>query len=465
MKRTFRPARSEKRSFSPIIWLSWFLILCWFGFLVYCWRTGILNSIKINSFGAKVAENELKSLRGKNEKVTSVIEEKSDVHIIFSTDCGAYQDWQSLLVFHSALAVGQKGPITRIASGCDEQKEASLTALYVKMGPKYNVHFTPDFKKDEKTGKSYDFYNKPYGLRHWLANANPPLDNDVVVALIDPDFIFLRPITTQVKGVESNLFSKPWLKDEVENWGKVSKGKPVAQTYGLGAPWVNDKHPKFGRKRICGADSPCLDIPTEREGGKYYSVGPPYLVQKEDLVKLAESWCNFVPKVYEKYPYLLAEMYAYSMAAAHESLPHLRLDNFMVSNTDMSDEGYAWIDALDDPCSPPVDGIYFPGKPLPTFLHHCQLYRVGEWAYGKRRVNKEIFSCDKPMLAELPPDLISLDYQIKNGKKVAMSTKQIKRNAFMICTAYRSLNAALLDYKTRNCGPEANFDKITNVGV
>lgn len=35
------------------------------------------------------------------------------IHILFSTDCSTYQDWQSLLVFHSAYAVGQKGEITR----------------------------------------------------------------------------------------------------------------------------------------------------------------------------------------------------------------------------------------------------------------------------------------------------------------------------------------------------------------
>jgi hypothetical protein len=44
--------------------------------------------------------------------------------------------------------------------------------------------------------------------------------------------------------------------------------------------------------------------------------------------------------VYEDYPYLLAEMYAYSMAAAHEQLPHLQVDNYMVSSSDAG--GEAW---------------------------------------------------------------------------------------------------------------------------
>lgn len=75
------------------------------------------------------------------------------VHVVFSTDCSAYQDWQTLVVFHSAKVVGQKGSITRIASGCDEAKQLELTKLYKTLHPEYSVHFTPDFKKDAATNK------------------------------------------------------------------------------------------------------------------------------------------------------------------------------------------------------------------------------------------------------------------------------------------------------------------------
>lgn len=79
-------------------------------------------------------------------------------------------------------------------------------------------------------------------------------------------------------------------------------------------------------------------VPNERIGDTLYSVGPPYLLEKDDLLSLARTWVSFVPKVYESFPNLLAEMYAYSMAAAHQELPHLRMDHFMVSNIDI-DEG------------------------------------------------------------------------------------------------------------------------------
>lgn len=89
-------------------------------------------------------------------------------------------------------------------------------------------------------------------------------------------------------------------------------------------------------------------MPDERAGSTWYSVGPPYLLEKEDFLRLARTWVQLVPKVYEGFPDLLAEMYAYSMAAAHEQLPHLRMDHFMVSNIDMDAGEGAWLMHLHD---------------------------------------------------------------------------------------------------------------------
>lgn len=56
----------------------------------------------------------------KTNKSTSLILTKPyndnyKMHIIFSTDCSAYQDWQSIVLFYSARTVKQPSPITRIA--------------------------------------------------------------------------------------------------------------------------------------------------------------------------------------------------------------------------------------------------------------------------------------------------------------------------------------------------------------
>ena len=242
------------------------------------------------------------------------------LHIVFSTDCSFFQDWQTLLVFHSAMRVGQKGKITRIASGCKLAKQVELLRLYAKLFPQYSIHFTPDYKYDETTNKKYDFYNKPFGVKHWLENAVPPIPSGVVVALIDPDFIFLRPLVTKVAGHPSNIFQAGF------NFGtntvpiKVAAGVAVAQKYGLGAPWTNQDNRNFNKYAICGDGSPCLNV-TAQSGDEFYrfvcwatfiylytvknsfsvnvyyfSVGPPYLLDRDDLARLTLTWTKFVPR-------------------------------------------------------------------------------------------------------------------------------------------------------------------------
>lgn len=196
-------------------------------------------------------------------------EVEDEMHIIFSTDCSFFQDWQTLLVFHSAVRVGQQGPITRIASGCEESKKTELRSLYSKLFPQYFVHFTPDYKKSGNTKKKYDFFNKPYGVQHWLENAVPQIRSGVVIALIDPDFIFLRPLVNRISGHPSNLLIKEFDGTKESIPVKVKRGVPASQMYGLGAPWANDNHPHFDRRSACGQGSPCLNV-TVRFGEKHY---------------------------------------------------------------------------------------------------------------------------------------------------------------------------------------------------
>jgi len=460
--------------------LSWTVILGWGAFLFYSYHYGVLApklplmgemNRFINDTEALVGHITHLDLSPKHgmhgDGVAPPVSSSSvavpgtpqrdidSVHIVFSTDCTPYQDWQTLVMFHSAKVVGQIGPITRIASGCDDAKKADLIALYAKLWPQYHIHFTPDFKKDGKTKKKYDFYNKPYGMKHWLENADPPVQAGQVIALLDPDMILVRPISTKMRGQPNNIVSRPV--EESEIFERVEHGKPVGQTYGLGAPWVNDNHKKFNRGKICGEGSPCLDVPNEKEGWKYFSVGPPYILERDDFLKLCESWTLFVPRVYENYPYLLAEMYAYSMAAAHEELGHLRMDHFMVSNTFAGGEGWPWVDALEDACLPPdANGHFQPDVPLPSVVHFCQNYRVGDLQFAKRKMSKTAFTCDHPLLVEPPTNLGKVTYRYKNGKREDLDQKQVKRNAYVLCTVYRSINAAMTDYKQRMCSGQSN---------
>jgi len=278
-------------------------------------------------------------------------------------------------------------------------------------------------------------------LKHFLELANPPLPEDALIALLDPDMILLRPITPFI-GSRPFIIDKHIPRHEIVN--RIGDGHPAAQTYGLGAPWTNDTHRHFKRSVICGEDSPCLE-PDRVFGELHYSVGPPYVVTKRDFIKIANSWTRLVPRysiclyvyfclllisfvyillhrVYEGYPYLLAEMYAYSMAAAHERLPHLQVDHYMVSNVDSGGEGWAWIDALEENVCSRFDGhTHFPNRDLPTVLHFCQTYRVGDLSYTKRRVPHDLFSCESPLFVEVNPELTSSTYIIKNGKVTLQS--------------------------------------------
>lgn len=300
---TYTAAHKKAPRCPPVMLFSWLTIILWVGFLVYSLHYGLITSNQVSVLIEDVKLLEQTALRGHGPfsggasppvaaaVPVPVMDHSQDVYVIFSTDCKPYQDWQSLVLFHSAKLVGQKGVITRIASGCDEEKKAVLTKLYHDLHGDYcTVHFTPDFKIDEKTQKSFDYYNKPYGLKHWLENGNVP--NGVVIALIDPDMVFLRPITPSIRAMPYIVSKRTASSEVVAN---VTAGHPVAQTYGLGAPWAREKHKHFDKYKICGKDSPCVK-PVESFAEMHYSVGPPYVAVKEDFIRIAKSWTYLVPR-------------------------------------------------------------------------------------------------------------------------------------------------------------------------
>ena len=128
--------------------------------------------------------------------------------------------------------MGHLGPVTRIASGCGADRERELRERYAKLygsGARFGLHVTPDFGKDESTGKSYHFYNKPRGIEHFLAESKGVDFNAApIVALIDPDFAFLKPMTDRVAGPNA-IVKKPWTVDELPEF--VDYGTPAGQQY------------------------------------------------------------------------------------------------------------------------------------------------------------------------------------------------------------------------------------------
>jgi hypothetical protein len=409
------------------------------------------------------------------------------VHVIFSTDCSDYQNWQSITLFYSAIMCGQTGYISRIASGCSEAEQADLAKTYGKLfaefyqgsntdtlgqdGLTIRVHFTPDFKHDEQTNRKYAFYNKPRGLQHWLQNAVPAIPADEVVALLDPDMIFLRPLTATVRDAPNKLydhkqfFDKKTGKEILEMQPYIVTGKPVAQRYGLGAPWTDDKHKKFNRTLVCGEGSPCLHV-SEIDGENHYSVGPPYIATRADFDRIATSWVSFVPKVYSQYPYLLAEMYAYSMAAAHEQLPHLTMFHYMVSNAEGGGEGWDFIDDLQEVCAAPtlipgkkVGSVkverFYEGSNMPVLFHYCQHFKItDELSFYKGGHRENIMSCATKPFPMCEPDGVGKNINHKKYKKGTdeyRNERKKKRGGFAVNILHTTINRALNFFHDRMC--------------
>jgi len=312
------------------------------------------------------------------------------VHIVFSTDCSGYQHWQGIALWYSAQFAGQKGPITRIASGCDlgQQEVIAREWLAIDKSGRFRVHFTPpmELREGPHGGRKYPYSNKPGGLLHWLNNAAPPIGENVVVGLLDPDMLLLRPITAALAegltvssrrgkagkgqeeladamGVGRALFV-PQQRSvgagstaEGQLPKRVAKGQPAGQHFGIGGAWARagtraarrgSAWEAFSKAAVCGsAAAPCA-LATPREADTKFSVGPVYLAHVADWRAVAAQWWKMMPRVHDQYPQLLAEMYALTMAAANYTKPWALVSHFMVSDprTNSPTEAWAWVEDL-----------------------------------------------------------------------------------------------------------------------
>jgi len=467
-----------------------------------------------------------------------------DVHIVFSTDCSGYQHWQSLASYYSFRRAGHLGPVTRIVSGCRPEQEEEIRAEFYKIQHRNSnnnnndhqlrLHFTPSFALG---GKHYKYSNKPGGLYHWIRN-NTTLEESVI-ALVDPDMMALRPVVPQLgEGTSAAPVTTDGYRDLVEykdEHGKVlllrqkrlptlpsrvTKGVAAGQHFGLGGFWASSgtrnarpDFKNFNLTAVCGAKSPCLNVPppagdsnseisgassshsyTTREyADKNYAVGPVYIASTSDWMELLPRWHDFTPRVHEQYPKLLAEMYAFTMAAADMQLKFALSSSYMVSdpNTMSTTEGWLWVDeyatrdessiahgtkqhpvgrALRSVCegatpnSLPTetlrrlknygygnhhdDDILDSGGALPTFLHYCQNYKFASHTFAKRKMPHDFFRCNgEPLNFDVEVLLRELDSIENNGRLSETEKKKQVRAGFMVCHLVPLMNMALADYK------------------
>lgn len=396
--------------------------------------------------------------------------------ILYIMQGGSFQHWQSYLFFHSAYKIHQPGYITRIVSGCTTAEERNNVQTWhdahvrTRMSDRYRIHFTPHFStvKDEDTGeyKDYKFFNKPFGLKHFLEhNELMGFENessgirrlkhpDDIIILADPDFILLRHLTDDFSNAKVTIISnRRQSMFQTKETRFVTRGNPYAQTYGLGAQWR-----KFDIDAIAGANSPAKTI-DQSDGVMYYPAGPPYMAVASDMYAISEKWSEFAPKVYKQYPHLLAEMYAYCIAAAHLHLPHMLVDSLMISAIGVGGEGWKFIREVPDTdiCNvTSSNSDHSVNAVLPSVIHYCQRYGVDKYFWGKRKMNHDIFTCEHSLLIEPPWDLGTDKYSSVSPK---VKSADSKLTAFMVCALTKATNDAMMYFKEGHCDGGGNMKK------
>lgn len=383
----------------------------------------------------------------------------------------------SYLVYFTAMRVKQPGHVTRIVSGCTPDEEVAIKTWFHDnvqyMSSRFHLHLTPKFSevKDE-TGKvigDYKFFNKPYGLKHFLEHFEMVefkdgsfTHEDDIVFLIDPDMALTRPLTADFSDERETIIA-PRRQGKNTLSTKVQRGIPFAQTYGLGVQWQ-----RFDLDKIAGPDSPAKTV-SSQDGQLYYPVGPPYIGTVYDMYQISLKWTEFVPRVHAQYPHLLAEMYAFCIAAAHLNLRHQLIDSLMASNPGTGGEAWPLVDKI-----PPEEMCDF-GKnanhekyALPSVVHLCQRYSVGDdWFFGKRKIPHDIYACETPLFIEPPSDIaIKYDYKKPPNAKEAipLTPRVVNQQTFMVCFLTSLLNEASSFYKANACSPgTANLDRSRKV--
>jgi len=388
-------------------------------------------------------------------------------YMTFSTACSSSQNWQSFLMFYYAHKVQQPGHVIRIASGCSQEQQEELIKMHEttisKLSPKFSVHFTPDFSR--VSGDNYKYYNKPFGVKHWLEHGlkyeeNKEKHEDAIIMILDPDMILLRPLTYDFTDSNVMIHRSKRGPPEIR---KVMHGQPWASIYAFGnGPFRIDLKHVFANH----TDSPAL-LATKDEQENNYPGGPPYMATGRDMVSIVGAWTELVPRVHDVYVHLLGEMFGWSLGAAHVGLPHTLAESFMISAVDIGEgEGWPLIDKLgnDEVCE--YSTLKEKEDKLPYVMHYCQNYWLGKWFLGKYRLDSDFLSCGKPLLLEPPKDIGSkYDFYIKPGgnpygTKERLRGESVKREQFMICQMIARLNDAATWYKENTCEEgTANYEK------
>eukprot|EP00485_Elphidium_margaritaceum_P005219 CAMPEP_0202699934 /NCGR_PEP_ID=MMETSP1385-20130828/13147_1 /ASSEMBLY_ACC=CAM_ASM_000861 /TAXON_ID=933848 /ORGANISM="Elphidium margaritaceum" /LENGTH=522 /DNA_ID=CAMNT_0049357013 /DNA_START=54 /DNA_END=1622 /DNA_ORIENTATION=- len=389
-----------------------------------------------------------------------------DVHIVFTTGCSGYQNWQSETLLYSWARVQHPGRITRIIAGCKDDTERSLANRTAVPNDDNRIlfYFVPDYtptandSKGVKSGhRPFHYFNKPHGMKQWIASEFERLHENVIV-LIDPDMIVLRPFLLHMESTAKEWAEWQHAHTKDGDGGSprdlyVREGHAVAQKYGIGAKWVK-------WSGFCDERASCR--PSDRDAWKYYSVGPPYILHKNDWARVAPKWVEYSPLAleYEPQPSILAEMYSYVIACAYFDLKHEYLFSMLsdpgssghMENVDNLNWGFLHHNAQ------PAGGVSNEAYHEFHIIHYCQGFWLGEtrntgtirnggWNWHKGHVPQQILTnCEIPLLVMLD----DTDTELVQMLKARDATKD-KRHYWILYHIYKYVDEAVQNYRLKYC--------------
>ncbi|EGZ19595.1 hypothetical protein PHYSODRAFT_253331 [Phytophthora sojae] len=278
----------------------------------------------------------------------------SNMHIVFSASCDQRNRLlQQTVVQLTASGVGQKDPITQILSGCSESDRL--------LNPEPGAQ------------DSYPAYNKPFGLRPFLQHTFPEVKHELV-ALIDGDFFFFRPLEANPGRNMSKFYHGRRDPSTVDD--AVIDGVALAQDWNAlkDGFFAEDKADVL--KQVCGG-LPCGNVSRENGAEYYGNIGPPYIMTRSDALRMVDDYCHLCVRTRQVSNEWIAKMFAFSIAAANNGIKHKALSHLGISSPSFEGGSHEYWDFVDgtmaNPCEDNLDFV-MPKDPD---------------AFGRRR--KEVF--------------------------------------------------------------------------
>mmetsp|Transcript_112724 Transcript_112724/g.343109 ORF Transcript_112724/g.343109 Transcript_112724/m.343109 type:complete len:417 (-) Transcript_112724:48-1298(-) len=333
------------------------------------------------------------------------------MHFIYTLGCDRYQLQQAVALDHSWNLVGNQGRLTRIVVGCKDAEQQTLLATSpLRDDARFSAFFAKgDLMTIPRSGDRYPARSRPPAIQQWLDAVQP---QEAMVTILDPDFIFQRPIS------------------EHPDLHEVRPGQMLAQQYDLGTGFL---------KGYAHANETAPEMSSEEAMAKY-ATGPPWVLDTGDLERMLPDWLRYT----DSWPVgegLLREQEAFCMAAVRHGVPARGQSGFMVSS---------WL-ALNEAWTPAASR---PDDWAPYVLHYCQTYTYGEWSFYKSLIADDWYAggfnnslpgplvCGAPLLQEPP------------APPAGEAERQRLMQAWMLWKLMPALNGAFVAYRDLYCPTE-----------